>query len=440
MAEFSWMQRALFVPPVLLGAAMLVMAPNMKATPPQVDKAAQKKVVRVLKLEPRKIQPYAVGFGHTEPSLEWEAQSELDGAVIWVSEQFKTGNIITKGEEILKLDPSSYQLSIARLEAEVEVSRLTHQTISESLKIAERDYQVQKSEYDRAMKLSATGHISRTEKDKATRELLASQQQLQTLKNNQAINSAQQQVLQAELSLAKRDLEHTVIKAPFDVRITQTHVGLAGYVNKGELMLEADGIEATEVSAQFPLGKMRPLRSAVTTNALDKDIHSNLNAVVELAAGDRLIAWQGKVNRSGGLIDSQTQSQSLVVQIDNPYQQAIPGQKPPLVRGTFVKVTLKSPVLKDQLLLPTTAIHNEHVYVLEEGKLRIRPIQVDFVQGQIAVIKSGLQTGEVVVLSKVFPAVEGMSLQPQPDKNIIKWLDKQTGFSSGKSKQSESKI
>ncbi len=440
MAGFNWMQRALFIPPVLLGAVILVMAPKMKATPPQADSASQKKVVRVLKVEPRKIQPYAVGFGHTEPLLDWEAQSELDGAVVWVSEQFKPGTIVKKDTEILKLDPSSYQLTIARLEAELEVSKLTDQTILESLKIAERDHQVQKSEYDRSLKLSETGHISRTEKDRATRELLASQQQLQTLKNSLAINSAQHKVLQAELSLAKRDLEHTVIKAPFDIRITHIHVGLAGFVNKGELMLEADGIDATEVSAQFPLGKMRPLRSAVKLSAMDNDVHRNLDAVVELAAGDRLIEWQAKVSRSGGQIDAQTQSQSIVVQIDDPYLQAIPGRKPPLIRGTFVKVTLKSPVMNDQLLLPNTAIHNQHVYVIEDGKLRIKPVSVDFVQGQIAVIKSGLQTDDVVVLSKIFPAVEGMLLQPQPDKNIGQWLDKETGFSVDKSKKSETKI
>lgn len=96
--------------------------------------------------------------------------------------------------------------------------------------------------------------------------------------------------------------------------------------------------------------------------------------------------------------------------------------------------------MDDQLLLPNTAIHNQHVYVLEEGKLRIKPVNVEFVQGQVAVIKSGLQAGDVVVLSKIFPAVEGMLLQPQPDKNIGKWLDKETGFSVGKSKKSETKI
>ncbi|CAE6949770.1 efflux RND transporter periplasmic adaptor subunit [Vibrio sp. B1FLJ16] len=440
MTGYSWLQRALFIPPVLLGIALLIVAPRMKAEPPKASTAAPKKVVRVLKVEPRNIQPSAFGYGHTEPAQDWQAQSELDGAVVWVSEQYKTGTIIRKDSEILRIDPASYQLIIARLQAELEVLTLTKQTIIDSLKIAEKEFQVQQSEYARSIKLSETGHISKTEKDRATKELLSSQQQLQTQKNQLAINQAQQKVLQTELALANRDLEQTVIKAPFDIRIVETLVGLAEYVNKGELLLKADGIDAVEVRAQFPLGKMRPLRNSNHLDSLDEDVHSNLSATVELQAGDKVITWPAAVSRSGGEIDAQTQSQSLVAQINQPYQQAIPGEKPPLIRGTFVKVTLKAPVMEQQVLLPINAIHDGKVYTVSEGKLRIKPVSVDFIQGQVAVIKSGVEFGDVVALSKLSPAVEGMSLQPQPDEKIGLWLDTHSGFKAVNAIQKEGKL
>ncbi|WP_375748513.1 efflux RND transporter periplasmic adaptor subunit [Vibrio sp. HN007] len=432
MARFSWVQKVLFIPPVLVGALLLALAPSMKAEPPKVEKKPGKKVVRVLKVSPRKIQPTAIGYGHTQPVQEWEAQSELDGSVVWVSEQFQTGALLEAGSEIAKLDPSAYQLTVARLEAELEVSQLTSQTIQASLNIAEKEYQVQKAEYDRSIRLSKTGHISQTEKDKATRELLSSQQQLQTQKNNLAINKAQQQVIKTELDLAKRDLEQTVIVAPYPIRITEKYIDLAEYVNKSELMFKADGIEAVEINAQFPLGKMRPLRRATNLSTMDNKVHENLSATIELQAGDRIIAWDAIVSRSGGQVDAQTQSQSIVVQIPEPYKQAVPGKKPPLIRDTFVKVTLKAPVMKKQILVPVTAIHDGKAYVLSEGKLNIRPVSIDFVQGQVAVIKSGLEKDDIVILSKLSPAVEGMSLKPQPDKKINKWLDKETGFKAGK--------
>ena len=183
---------------------------------------------------------------------------------------------------------------------------------------------------------------------------------------------------------------------------------------------------------------MRPLRRTIEQNKPSNTIHSDLEAKVELEAGDNIIAWQGRVDRSGGSIDAQTQSQSIVVIIDKPYEQAVPGKKPPLIRDTFVKVTLKAPVLNNQILIPVNAIHNDNVYTVNsEGRLEIKPIEVDFIQEQIAVIRSGLKPDDKVVLSRVFPAVEGMSLKPQPDKHIEEWLNKITGFGITQAKKRE---
>lgn len=439
MAKFSWLQRFFFIPPFILGGLLLVFAPGMKAEPPKAAQTSGKKVVRVLKVVPRKIQPTAVGFGYTKPAHEWEAQAEIDGTVIRISENFKDGALIRQGSEILKIDPSSYELELVKLNAEIEVTKLTDQTIRKSIKIAEKDYQVQKAEYDRAAGLAKSGHLSKSEKDKTARELLGSQQQLQTLKNNLAINRAQLKVLQAELDIAKRDIENTVIRAPYDVRITEKMVDIADYVNKGEVIFRADGIDAVEVSAQFPLGKMRPLRRGSNLSPFDSKLHDSLEAMVVLKAGEKKIVWDAKVNRSGGKIDAQTQSQSIVVRIEDPYKKAEPGKKPPLIRDTFVKVKLKAPVLKKKILLPVASIHNNKVYIIKDGKLEIRPVKVDFVQGQIAVIRNGVEKDDLVVLSKLSPAVEGMTLKPQPDKKVNEWLDKKTEFKAGKPYESKDK-
>ena len=440
MSRFGWKQRALIIPPLLLGSLFLALAPSMKAEPTIAKQTAGKKVVRVLKVTPRNIQPTAIGYGHTKPAYEWEAQSELDGTVTWITDELRDGTVIAKNTTVLRLDPSAYELSISRLQAEIEVTKLKDKTILESLKIAEMNYHIQKAEYERSVRLSKTGSISETEKDRANRELLNSQQQLQSLKNSLIINQAERQVLEAQLDLAERDLQHTEIKAPFDLRITEKMVGIAEYVSKGEILFKADGIDAVEVNVQFPLGKMRPLRRSRGQDKLSNTIHSDLEAKVELKAGDKTITWQARVDRSGGTIDAQTQSQSIVVTIDNPYEQAVPGQKPPLIRDTFVKVTLKAPVLKNQTIIPVNAIHNGNVYIVNsEGKLEFRPIEVDFVQEQIVVIRSGLKPDDRVVLSRLFPAVEGMSLKPQPDKNIEEWLNKTTGFNITKAKKREGK-
>ena len=238
MVRFNWKQRVLFIPPLLLGGLLIAVAPHMKAEPPKADTQSSKKMVRVLKMVPRQIQPTAVGYGHTQPELEWDAQSELAGGVIWIANKFKNGTLVQRGEPLLRLDPSPYELTIAQLDAELQVARLKDQTINASIEIAEQNYQLQKDEAQRVARLSKTGHISKTEKDKSLRDLLNSEQQLQTLKNNLEINKAEQQVLVARLNITSRDLYLTIIRAPYDIRITETKVSLGGYINKGNSLLQ----------------------------------------------------------------------------------------------------------------------------------------------------------------------------------------------------------
>ncbi|WP_165314069.1 efflux RND transporter periplasmic adaptor subunit [Vibrio ziniensis] len=425
MANYSWIQRLLIVPPLVLGGIVLFVAPSMKAEPPKTEQAGGSKVVRVMKVKPLAIQPSAIGYGYTQPAQEWQAQAEVEGRVIWVSDNFKNGAFVAKGEPLLKLDDSAYQLAITKLNAELDVSKLKYQTIGVSYSIAEQDYKLQKEEYERSERLAKTGHLSQTEKDKAKRDLLSKQQLLQNLKNEQAITVAEQEVLNAELEIAMRDLSHTEVKAPYDIRITATNIDVEEYVNKGQALLQSDGMEAVEVLAQYSIGKMRPLRRATQVESFDNSLHSDLQATVTLTTGDKQVNWQGLVDRSGGLIDAQTQSQTLIIRVDEPYQQAQPGKKPPLIRDTFVKVTLKAPQLENQLIVPINAIHSGNVYVVKDNQLAIQPVEIDFTQGQIAVLKSGVSEGDMVVVSQLQPAVEGMKLKAQPDKAMVQWVSQQ---------------
>ncbi len=427
MARYTWKQRSLFVPPLLLGGILLFLAPTMKAVPPATDEATGAKVVRVITAKPMDISPTAVGYGFTRPTSEWVAQTEVEGRVVWVAKEFEAGMLIAKGTPLIRLDSSQYQLTITKLEAEQDVAQLKNQTLGETIKIAEQNYRLQQQEFARSERLMKTGHISQTEKDRAQRELLSNQQQLQGLKNELAITQAEQQVLNAELAMARRDLALTEVSAPFDLRVTEKLVDFADYVTKGKTLLTADATNAVEIQAQFPLGKMRPLRRNTPYAATDKQSHSDLTAQVELNIDDKAIVWQGEVQRSGGKIDAQSQSQSIIVQVNNPYQQAKPGQRPPLVRDTFVKVTLIAPPLKEQLAVPVTALHDETLYLLKDGKLAIQPVNVDFIHNQLAVIKSGLNSGDVVVVSQLQPAVKGMPLKPQPDKALVQWIKQQAG-------------
>src|SRR5690625_576550 len=67
-------------------------------------------------------------------------------------------------------------------------------------------------------------------------------------------------------------------------------------------------------------------------------------------------------------------------------------------------------------VIPRTALTGSHVYLADEGeRLEQRLVEVAFLQGEIAVIAAGLETGERVVVSDPVPAIEGMRLEVTHD-------------------------
>jgi hypothetical protein len=54
----------------------------------------------------------------------------------------------------------------------------------------------------------------------------------------------------------------------------------------------------------------------------------------------------------------------------------------------------------------------------QDGRLETRSVQVAFTQQDLAVIRSGLEGGETVVVSTLPYAVEGMLLDPVPDRKL----------------------
>ena len=58
----------------------------------------------------------------------------------------------------------------------------------------------------------------------------------------------------------------------------------------------------------------------------------------------------------------------------------------------------------------------------KEKRLEIRRVKTAFVQGVSAAISKGLEENEILVVSALIPAVQGMLLDPVEDKKVMKRL------------------
>jgi len=411
---------------ILLGIAVIIVAPVLKQ-PPQTTPVEERPVkVRFITVPLLDVVPRSTGYGRVTPGKSWDAVAEVAGQVVGIADGLRDGRVVESGTELLRIDDKNYQLILAQAEAQLKASSAKKKTASDSLVIAKKDLSLIETEYQRQKKLAAQGTISKTALDSTERQLLASQTQLENLQNSLDLFSAEHQALLAQRDAAKLDLKRTKVLAPFTARITQVDIGAAQYANKGQLMFKADGLEIAEIEAQFSVGILRPLVRNITLEGMPsvRAGATRLQAIVRLETADHKVEWPAKVDRVAGSIDPLTQTLGVIVQVERPYASARPGERPPLLRDTFVEVELSSPAARQRLVVPSNSIHNGHLYVINSAfRLEKRAVEIDLSQQGYSVISQGISEGERIVTSELLAAIEGMLLSPVEDKQGLKQME-----------------
>jgi multidrug resistance efflux pump len=129
------------------------------------------------------------------------------------------------GAELLRIEDANYRLALAQAKALLQSSEVKQMTARDALVIAQKNLTLLQAEYKRQQKLAAQGTVSKTALESSERQVLTGQTQVQELQNSLALMSAEHQVLVAQRQAAALDLQRTVKKAPFDVRITRVNIG-----------------------------------------------------------------------------------------------------------------------------------------------------------------------------------------------------------------------
>jgi hypothetical protein len=112
----------------------------------------------------------------------------------------------------------------------------------------------------------------------------------------------------------------------------------------------------------------------------------------------------------------------VIVVVDRPYADVVPGKRPPLVKGLFVEVELWGAALALRTIVPRAALHGDRVYLIDDGRLSMRTVEVAGLQPEYAIIAGGVHAGETLVVSDLFPAIDGMPLRGETDPEVRRQL------------------
>ena len=426
------------LPPVLLGAAYLAWTVKTRVALEPTRLEESSRAVEVQLIEPRAVVPTATGYGEVVPDRVWRALAEVSGRVQELNPLLKPGEIIVAGTQLVTLDVTDYELALARLQAEIQgvqaelaVLEVASDNTRASLEISRRTVVLAERELERLKTLFEDGNVSQSAVDAQEQALLRENSNVVTLESslrsdeaNRSVQRARLEASNAQLAQAQRDLERTAIVAPFDCRISLVDVETAQYVAAGATLFEAYGIEKVEIEAQLAISRVRqlirpervgPLLEALGRGELWNEL--GISAEVRLHGTGFTVTWPARFARVAGALDPVTRTVGMVASVDQPYRRAAGSGKPALVKGMFVEVVFRGEPLPDRLVVPLTAIHDGRVYLVDDDlRLRLQPVEVEFVVGDDAVLVpglvGGLVGGERLVLTDLIPAIPGMLLAP----------------------------
>ena len=235
---------------------------------------------------------------------------------------------------------------------------------------------------------------------------------------NQRSLAAQVAVAQAQLRLAKINLDYTEIRAPVAGKISR------GAITIGNVVSPTSGPLANIVS-QDPMYVVFPVASRTLT-ALQKryaDKGGTSAVAVHLKLPDGSAYGQtGTINYVDPTVSPTTDTILVRARIPNPpLRPADPGQPVDraLIDGAFVSVTVEGlqPVMV--LGIPRAAVlsdqQGDYVYVIgADNKAEQRRIKLGQSSPAIAAIASGLNEGDMVVSEGVQKLRPGLVVAPAP--------------------------
>jgi len=313
-------------------------------------------------------------YGIAKPKYETELVAQISGQIVELSGKFVRGGFVKKGQLLARIDPSDYEAALIDAQATMASARASLEKERAQGQVAEREWQ----------------RIT----DSSPTELSLRKPQL--AQEIARVKSAQASVLRA-----KRNLERTELRAPYDAMIDSRNIGLGAFVGTGSKIGKLLSTSIAEV------------RLPVADNQLQFLIDKGELAQVTLTGTYAGIetTWQAKIVRNEGVIDNKSRMSYLVAEINDPYLLSEKTGGSPLRFGSYVKASIIGLEIPSATTVPRYLVVNDRVAVLDnESKLHYAEIDIIRQVGGNVVISKGLIDGDQLIVSALDYPVDGMKL------------------------------
>ena len=286
---------------------------------------------------------------------------------------FKPGSLVKKGDLLFVIDPREYQAEVQRSEAAVAGSQARAE--------------LARLELERSKRLLADNAISQRDFD----ERASSARQL----------DATARAEQAALAVARLNLDHATVRAPFDGRIGKAEVTVGNLVDSNVVLTSLVSIQPVYVSFDSDEATYLALGTSARGGAAAVKVRMGL-------ANETGYPHEGRLDFVDNRLDPASSSVRMRAVLDN--------RNGVLTPGLFARVQLGAEAAGgDAILINEAAVGTDQdrkyvVVIGADNKAEYRVVQLGPLVDGLRVARSGLKPGERIVvngLQRVRPGAPG---------------------------------
>ena len=365
-------------------AYVLLSVEPKKAKSPSARAQAIRTKVKELRVGeyPVMIKTHGVVRPHSEVTLT----AQVAGRIRQVNSGLEDGAFFTAGEVLLELETVDYETAVVSAEAQVARAQAAHALEETRAKQARLNWE------DLGYK-------------EAPSELVLRLPQVRESKAN--VDSAT-----AQLARAKRDLERTKIRAPFEGRVRRRSVGLGQVVGAGTPLASIFTVDFAEVRLPISAREIRFLTLPETAQEFPVEVQLRSSTDEEST-----MVWKARIIRTEGALDDNSLDLFAIARVDDPF-----GRKsglPPLRIGQPVIGSIAGKVLTNVVALPRVAVRQINQIILVDRTTlllqnrTIIPVWSD--QENIVVRDSAIRDRSWISITHQVLAPDGAKVEIIPD-------------------------
>lgn len=307
--------------------------------------------------------------GTVMPVTETVLSAEVSGSITEISPKFVAGGLFAPDEVLLRIDPTDYEVALEQAEALVRQRQI---------------------EYDAARNLRNQGYGAEADLASAAAALASAA---------------------AERVRARRNLERTRIRVPYEGLVRSRSVGLGQYVAPGTPLGIVFSTARAEV--RLPLTDEDLAFVDLPGPAAPAGAPAAAGPVVTLTATQkgRTRSWQAVIVREEGVIDERSRVTYAVARIEDPY--GLQGRGAPLPVGSFVVASIAGIEMDDLIRVPRSAVRaSSHIMLVDDDdRLVVASVEVVRADAEYAYLRAPEVAARRIVLTALESPVDGMPVR-----------------------------